>query len=55
MLILRMEAPDYIAIELIFTCINGMPIYITEDKVVLGGMDFNNCVASDCGVGFAFS
>jgi hypothetical protein len=52
MLRLRMEPPNLIAIELLRTSVNGIPIHIDEDKMTIGGMTFSGCVVSGCQVGF---
>lgn len=51
MLILRMNAPDMIAIELLNTSINGTPLVITEEHVRIGTSIMTDCVSSDSYVG----
>jgi hypothetical protein len=53
MLVLRMEAPNFIAIELLKTSVNGTPIHITEDEMLIGTNRFKGMAVSDCAVGFA--
>ena len=53
MLIMRMEAPNFIAIELLKTSINGMPIHITEEKMMIGTNTFVGNGISNCRVGFS--
>jgi hypothetical protein len=52
MLILRMEPPNFIAIELLRTSVEGMPIHITEEKMMIGNNSFVGGGVSNCNVGF---
>jgi hypothetical protein len=53
MLILRMEAPDFIAIELLRTSVNGMPIHVTEEKMMIGGTTLIDNISMGSLVGFS--
>jgi hypothetical protein len=55
MLIMRMEAPDFIAIELLRTSIDGTPIQITEQDMSIGGSVLSGCLMSNCGVGISIN
>lgn len=43
MLILRMEAPELIAIELLKTSIQGTPIHVTEHNMLIGSNSITGC------------
>jgi hypothetical protein len=51
MLSLRMEPPTYIAIEILRTSVNGTPVHITEDRMMIGTNTFRNCNFSAGGIG----
>jgi hypothetical protein len=54
MLILRMEPPNFIAIELLKSSVHGIPVHITEEEMTIGQVVLSGCVASHCRVGFGF-
>ena len=53
MLRLRMEPPNFIAIELLRTSVDGVPIHITEDNLMIGSNSFSGGIFSNCGVGIS--
>ncbi len=53
MLSLRMEPPNFIAIELLKTSVRGIPIHITEDNLLIGSNSFSGGVVSNCGIGLS--
>lgn len=53
MLSLRMEPPNFIAIEVLKTCVEGIPIHITEETMLIGGNSFSGGIISNCGIGFS--
>ena len=53
MLTMRIEAPKFIAIELLRTSVNGIPICITEDQMNIGSNIFKDCTMGYCKVGFS--
>ncbi|EIZ77368.1 hypothetical protein WSK_4062 [Novosphingobium sp. Rr 2-17] len=54
-LIMRMEAPKFIAIELLRTSVNGTQVQITEQNMKIGGLTLSDVVMSNCGVGISFN
>jgi hypothetical protein len=52
-LILRMEPPHFIAIELFRTSTNGTPIHITEEKMMIGSNTFRGGMISGCHIGIS--
>ncbi|WP_156135576.1 hypothetical protein [Novosphingobium malaysiense] len=53
-LILKMNPPNWIAIELLLTSIDGIPVKVTEEKLMIGSSTFSGGLFSNCRVGFAF-
>lgn len=52
---LRMEAPNFIAIELLRTSVEGIPVHITEDHVEIQNAKIVGGVFSNSMVGFSIS
>lgn len=52
-LVLRLEPPHFIAIELFKTKIRGMLLDVNEERLVIGGAKFRDCIASGCHIGFS--
>ena len=48
---IQMRAPDALVIERLATCIHGIPIEITEEKMMIGTNTFYGGVMSNCRVG----
>ena len=55
MLSLRMEPPNFIAIELLRTSIDGVPVHITEEKMSIGTNNFTGGIFSGCRVGICIN
>lgn len=53
MLRLRMEPPEYIAIEILRTSVDGIPVHITEDSLMIGTNSFSGGIFSNCSVGIS--
>jgi hypothetical protein len=53
MLRLRMEPPNFIAIEILRTSVGGVPIHITEDSLMIGTNSFSGGILSNCGIGIS--
>lgn len=53
MLILRMEPPHFIAIEILRTSVDGMPIHITEDTMLIGTTSISGGIFSNCMIGMS--
>jgi hypothetical protein len=52
-LVLRMEPPHHIAIELLRTSVHGIPIHVTEERMMIGSNTFSGGSMSNCRVGFS--
>jgi hypothetical protein len=54
-LVLRMEAPHFIVIEMLRASVKGMQVHITEEKMTIGGVTFSGGIVSGSGVGYMFN
>jgi hypothetical protein len=54
MLVLRMEAPNCIAIELLRTSVDGMPIHITDEKITIGTNSIGSISTDNSPIGICF-
>lgn len=54
-LVLRLEPPDFIAVEIFRSCHNGVPLEITEEAVRYGGITLIDNICSGCQVGLSFN
>lgn len=55
MLVMRMEAPNFIAIELLRTSVGGTSIIITEHEMKIGGCTLKGGLTSNCAVGISIN